>query len=194
MSMFIKKRQFLAATLVVALAAAITVNWYYSKYEPKASEPTSQEESVQGNLGDSLLVAGTAENVESTTGEEDAEAAFGKAKQYFADAKLKKTECHDEIEDEIEYILESGELDQASKDKINSILSKYSDVIKSETDCENLIKAKTGGECIVIINGDSVEVIIENGKMNENASMQIAEIIENNTNISAENLTIIETK
>ena len=57
MSMFIKKRQFLAATLVVALAAAVTVNWYYSKYDPKVSEPSSTEESVQGNLGDSLLVA-----------------------------------------------------------------------------------------------------------------------------------------
>lgn len=194
--MLVKKRQILAATLVVALAAAVTVNWYYSKYDPNVSDPSSSlsQESVQGNLGDSLLVAGTAANSENTTEEGETEAVFGNAKQYFADAKLKKTECHDEIEDEVEYILENGELDQSAKDKVNSILSKYAAVVKAETDAENLIKAKIGGECVVVINGDLAEVVIESGKMNENASLQIAEIIEKNTNIPAENLTIIEAK
>ena len=57
-----------------------------------------------------------------------------------------------------------------------------------------MIKAKIGGECVVIINGEKAQVIIENGKSNDSAILQITEIIENNTPVSPENLTIIEAK
>ena len=59
---------------------------------------------------------------------------------------------------------------------------------------KNLIKAKTSSRCVVIINDGTCQVVMEKNSLNDTVILQITEIIEKNTNISAENLTIIETK
>ena len=74
------------------------------------------------------------------------------------------------------------------------MLEQFKSTLKAQTDCEEMIKAKVGGECVVIINGEKAQVIIENGKSNDSTILQITEIIENNTPVSPENLTIIEAK
>ena len=100
----------------------------------------------------------------------------------------------DETVDVIEDILENPNLDTQQKQKISELLSDYTSKLKTQTDTENLIKAKTGSECVVIINEDKCQVILEKNTLNDTLILQITEIIEKNTNISAENLTIIEIK
>ncbi|MGN1418910.1 MAG: SpoIIIAH-like family protein, partial [Acutalibacteraceae bacterium] len=75
-----------------------------------------------------------------------------------------------------------------------SLLTQFKNELQAETDTENLIKAKTAGECLVIINDSSAQVILPKGTLNDSVLIQITEIFEKNTDISAENLTIIETK
>jgi hypothetical protein len=77
---------------------------------------------------------------------------------------------------------------------ISKMLSEYSANIKAQCDSEILIKAKTGSECLVVINEGKCQVILEKNTLNDTLILQITEIIEKNTNISAENLTIIEAK
>ena len=74
------------------------------------------------------------------------------------------------------------------------MISDYHDQLKSETDCENLISAKTSKECLVVINDGACQVILEKNTLNDLLILQITEIIEKNTEISSENLTIIELK
>ena len=191
MSILIKKRQILAATLVIALVAATGVNWYYSQFSTESvSESTTEE--ISGNLGDSLLVAGTTAKAEETT--ENVTAVSTDSERYFSEAKLKRKETEDEIIDNIEDILESQNLDSSQKMKISTILSEYTNAMKTQTDTENLIKAKTGSECLVVINEGKCQVILEKNTLNDTLILQITEIIVKNTNISAENLTIIEIK
>lgn len=188
MSMFVKKKQILAATLIIALAAAVTVNWYYSK--PKTSDAktstVSQEESKSQNLGDSLLVGASNVSQQPQQSESNAE--------YFASARLEQKNIKEEIEEEIEKTLKSENLGDAEKTKLNTLLDEFKNTLKAQTDCEELIKAKIGGDCVVILNKEKAQVIIENGKSNDSVILQITEIIENNTDVSAENLTIIEAK
>ncbi|MDO4380687.1 MAG: SpoIIIAH-like family protein [Clostridia bacterium] len=188
MSMFVKKKQILAATLVIALAAAVTVNWYYSKPKTESAKGTTvaEEETKKQNLGDSLLVG--ASNVS-----QNAEEAASNA-EYFASARLEQKNIKEEIEEEIEKVLKSENLKDDEKTKINSLLEEYKKTLKAQSDCEELIKAKLSGDCVVILNKEKAQVIIENGKSNEKTILQITEIIENNTDVSAENLTIIEAK
>lgn len=189
MSMFVKKKQILAATLIVALAAAVTVNWYYSKPKSDAAAKTStvaEEETSRQNLGDSLLV-GASNVTEDTT-------AVASNAEYFASAKLEQKNVKDEIEEKIEKILKSENISEDEKAKLGTLLEQFKNTLKAQTDCEEMIKAKVGGECVVIINGEKAQVIIENGKSNDSTILQITEIIENNTPVSPENLTIIEAK
>lgn len=187
MSILIRKKQILAATLVIALVAATGVNWYYSQYMNEGSLTDVTTEQVSGNLGDSLLVAATTAPSEETTAGSD-------SAKYFSEAKLKRTEAEDEVIDNIEDILENTNLDSKEKVDISNLLSEYSANIKSQYDAENLIKAKTGSDCLVVINEGKCQVILEKNTLNDTLILQITEIIEKNTNISAENLTIIEIK
>lgn len=189
MSLIIKKKQILTATLVIALVAATGVNWYYSQYMTTGTINETTTQSVSGNLGDSLLVAGTTASENENTTDVSAD-----SKNYFSEAKLKRAEAEDEAIDAIEDILENPNLDTQQKQKVSSLLSDYTSKLKAQTDTENLIRAKTGSECLVIINEDKCQVILEKNTLNDTLILQITEIIEKNTNISAENLTIIEIK
>ncbi len=205
--MLIKKRQVLTATLIIALCAAITVNWYFTKPEGSSVETTGAEEAVTGNLGDTLFVAGTAA-VNKTEGETEIDVNGSKptdvetesdeenmdSAEYFSSAKLKRTQASDEIIDNIQKIIDNDSLDKSEKNKIAVILSDYQNDIKTQTDAENLISAKTGKECLVVINGDNCQVIMEKNTLNDTLILQITEIIEKNTDILPENLTIIELK
>ncbi len=183
-----KKRQILAASLVVALALAVAVNWYYNRSAPE-TQPEGQSD-VQGNLGDSLLVAGTAEQTEDSTGETAQTAAA--VKRYFSDAKLRQTQYRDEIREEIESLMESDALDEAGKTKLVRLLSALDSRQKQQTDCETLLKAKLGGECVVVLGEETAQVVVEPGVVNESTSLQIAEIMAQLAQISSDHLTIIE--
>lgn len=201
--MIFKKRQVLTATLIIALCAAITVNWYFTKPQSSENGTTSADEAVTGNLGDTLFVAGT--TAADKTADESEESALVNnevktsteetdAEEYFSDAKLKRTQAYDETVSEIEKLLEKDNLDSAEKNKITVMLSDYKNDMKVQTDAENLITAKTGNQCLVIINEDNCQVILEKNTLNDTLILQINEIIEKNTDIFSENLTIIELK
>ncbi len=205
--MLIKKRQVLTATLIIALFAAIGVNWYFTKPQNSITETTSAEEAVTGNLGDTLFVAGTTatdtdneqaddENTESELVNNEVKTSehTAEAQEYFSSAKLKRTQSYDEVISNVEKMLDKDSLGASEKNRITSMLSDYQQDMKVQTDAENLISAKTGKECLVIINEDTCQVILEKNTLNDTLILQISEIIEKNTDIFSENLTIIELK
>lgn len=192
MSSILRKRQILTATLVVALTAAVAVNWYYNNKAITESEDVSSTfESVSGNLGDSILVAGTVP--ESTELPQEAQESDTDEK-YFSEAKIRKNEANDNILDCIDDLLKKSSLTESQSAQLNKLFEAYKNTVKWQTDAENLIYAKTGSECVVIINEGACQVVLKKNTLNDIIILQITEIIEKNTDISAENLSIIEVK
>ncbi len=192
--MNLKRKQILTATLVIALGAAVLVNWYYNDSVNKSDMEGSvlnENESVSGNLGDSVLVAGTVEYTTEITTQSDND---NSTEEYFSQAKIKRTQVNDKLSDTIEEILENKSFEQADIKRLEKCYKEYCDVLKWQTDAENLIYAKTGQNCIVIINSGSCQVIVDKNTLNDSVILQITGIIEENTNISVENLSIIEAK
>lgn len=189
--MLMKKKQLLMATLVIALGAAVAVNWYYTENPLEASsETTSVSEQVSGTLGESLSVGSSAVNEDVS---EAVQSVMANA-DFFTKERLKREEVYDEIIDAIEDMAENENNSQQQEDKITALLANYSKCMKTQSDTESLISAKTGSDCIVVINGEACQVIMEKNSLNDTVILQITEIIEKNTNISAKNLTIIEAK
>ena len=191
MGMVFKSKQILSATLVIALGAAVAVNWYYRNTPTLNDEMTTTIEEVSGNLGDSLYVGATTAAMQTS---ETADVNNSSGKNYFSEAKLKRMQGHDKIIDEIEKIINDGKIDSDTKKQLTSIISDFQNIIKTETDTENLITAKISSECLVVINEGACQVILQKNTLNEHVILQITEIIEKNTKISSENLTIIELK
>lgn len=100
MSMSIGKRQIVLATLVVALGAAVFVNWYYTKPDAEKANTgvtvTEQVSQAAGNLGDALLVNSSSVSSQDNTKETKAQQAQAKVEdEYFAQARLNRSTAHD---------------------------------------------------------------------------------------------------
>lgn len=192
--MIFKKRQVLMAALVVALGAAVFVNWYYTK-QPQTVQTNSpvsstqqdtenQEAATAGNLGDAQFVSGTLPSTENKTDEPE----------YFVQAKLDRTVAHDKAKETLQQTIDSSTADAESKKAASEALEKLSANIKKETDTENLIKAKISSGCVVVIDNGKAQVIVEKGKLNDTVVLQIKEIVIQQTGFTVENITIIEAK
>lgn len=179
--MIIKKKQIVTATLALALGAAVFVNWYYTKPQSQATANTENttKYSERENLGDAQYVSATTAKQSNET---------------LSDFKLKRDAAHDKAKEMYNSVIK----DQKSSDKAvteaTDSLRQLSDTIKDEADLENLIKAKTSAESVVIIDGDICQVIVPKGLLNDNLSLQIKELVINQTKISSKNITIIELK
>ena len=183
MSKLFKKRQILTATLALAMASAIAVNQYYNG-EMFKSETSTNVTEQQTNLGDSIYVNGSAE-----AGNDEVTEVMN-TEEYFAKAQLKRTQAHDEALDEIQKLIEN----KADYKEVETLLDAYTERVKLETDIENLITAKVQSNCLVIVNSEQAEVVVEGDAIDELYMLQITEIVSTQTKIPAENIIIIEAK
>ncbi|MBR5232710.1 MAG: SpoIIIAH-like family protein [Clostridia bacterium] len=175
-----KKRHLMMAGLVLVLGAAVLVNWYYTDPQKNAVsvENSSDVNEANGkNLGDAVYVNSTDINDE-----------------YFANAKLSRDESYDSAVATLKEIIESSDVDkqsvQTAADSINSITNKKI----AQVNIENLITAKTGSKCVTVISDDNVEIIVSDKVLNDTTVLQIKEIVMENSDISAEKISIIGAK
>lgn len=176
MSFTFKRKQLVFAGLALSLAVAIYVNWYYTRPTEMSeiqTQTTTQTEQV--NLGDAQFVNATLDS------------------NYFAQAQLKRSQAQDEAKQSLEEILNSKDADGQSKQSAQKAYEKLVNCIVLQQETENLIKAKSGGEVLVTL-GETAEIILQKGTLNDEIRLQIQDIISKKTDISSEKITIIEAK
>ena len=88
-----------------------------------------------------------------------------RAANYFASAKLRRSSAHDEASETLNKVIKDSSSDASAVKEATEALKALSNAIKLEGDIEALIKAKTGGDCVVIINNNSAEVIVAKGAL-----------------------------
>ncbi len=182
MKKLLKKRQLILVTLVLALGAAVFVNWYYTKPIVAADGstiPVTQVAATQNedHLGDSLYVHNP---YSSSSGE------------YFAGAKLKRSAAHDEAKETLNDIITNSKADAKAVADASKALQALANSIKLEGDCESLITAKTGSECIVTIGDGNVQAVLGGEPIDGAMAMQIKEILLEKTGYGADQISIVE--
>lgn len=188
--MIIKKRQLLLATLVVALAAAVFVNWYYTRPEIESANAgagvTTKPQVQEGaNLGDARYVISGDATLEDV-------AAQAQASEYFASAKLRRKTAHDEAAEALNDIIKDDSSSSEAVSKASSALEDLATAISLESDIENLITAKVGCENLVILNGGNAEIIVENGSVDDVSVIKIKEIAVKHTGYAVDKISITE--
>lgn len=189
--MIIKKRQLLLATLIIALAAAVFVNWYYTKPEIESANAnsnisTTQPEAQEGaNLGDARYVISTDAALEDA-------AAQAQASEYFASAKLRRQTAHDEAAEALNDVIKDSASSSEAVSKASAALEELAAAISLESDIENLITAKVGCENLVILNGGNAEIIVENGSIDDVSIIKIKEIAVEHTGYTVDKISITE--
>lgn len=190
--MIIKKRQLMLAALIAVLAAAVFVNWYYTKPEVESAQSVAGTTAARlaengANLGDARYV------ISSDVSLEDVEAAQA-ANEYFASAKLRRQTARDEACEALNDIIKDSSSNADAVEKATASLAAIAESITLESDIENLIYAKAGCENLVILNGGTAEIIVENGSLDDVSVVQIKEIAVKQTGYPVSNIAIVEMK
>ncbi len=173
MNIILKRRQLILATLVVALGAAVFVNWYYTgNSQLKTGDEKTQH--VQ-NLGEAKYVNAT----EST-------------QNSFEAMKFERKKQHDEALSELNKSLEAAQKNSPEAKEITESINALTKNYKIQTDIESLIKNAVKSESIVTLTEKTAQVTVTKSILNETTALKILEIITANTDIDAANVTIAE--
>ena len=192
MNLLIKRRQLVMATLVVALGAAVFVNWYFTNSDSQVAEEGEIGSEYVQSIGEAKYVNSNNAETEDTTNNATATATASKNTDYFTTVKLKRTKAHDEALADMKALLKESPESSKSTEEISKTIDSLSKTIKLEADIEALISAKLKCECVVMINNENAEVVVTKGNLNDASILQIMDAVLNNTDVKAENIKISE--
>ena len=188
------KRNAVVVAIVLFVGAAVYLNWSYNNQS--AADPGSNKESSgEKILGQTSLVNGNdSESEGELVSNPDVQDQGGTG--YFASARLNRQQARDNALELLQQAANDEKADQAMVDEANASIQVMAVYTMSEAQVENLITAKGYGDCICFINESGASVVVsstENG-LNDTDIAKIVEIVQEETGLSVNQITIIETE
>lgn len=169
----IGKGQIVVGVMIVALAAAV---WLNTKYLPSSTK----------YLGESTYVDNQNDGQAVQTG--------ATVSDYFETAKADREKVRSEAIEEIEEILKSSKLTDNDKKSALAAIEKITKNTANEINIENLLKAKGFQKALAIISDDEINIIVKSDGLTTANTLQIQDIVTNQTKISLSKIKIIPIK
>ena len=194
------KRQLILASLVLALGAAVYLNWQFAGTGVTVDgESSSETSSALGaaQLVNNNYVETVSDGVESASGEvsgQEAEPTQGEvseAAEKLSDARMTRQTARDEAVELLEDILNDAESDSAVKEAAVSEASAIAQNILKETNIESLVAAKGFSECVAYINGDTCTIVVNGDMEDAQNALIVRDIAATETGFSADQIKII---
>ena len=208
-------RRATAVTLAAALAVACYLNWQYARTDldtvavetAAAATSTSSEASSDssasssgssGQVTDALLTeAETASAANKNYGEAQlVSVANDTGSQFFDEARLKREKAHDEALDTIQKTMKDSSLSDSEKAEFTAQLTANLEDINAETEIETLIKAKGFADCLCFLQSGRADLtVMTSGEpLTTSQVAQIRDIVISKSNVTAQNITVVEVK
>ena len=131
-------------------------------------------------LGEAKLV----DNM-SDTYSEDTEA-------YFVSAQLNRQRSRDEALETLQVVIDSSETMPDVKDEALNRMISIASEIETEAIVEEMIKAKGFEDCLAVMTGEKINVIVKTPGLLTSEVAQITEIVTQENGFSPENIVIVE--
>lgn len=174
-----QKKYIISAAILLALGAAVYVNWQFTS-APSASAK---------ELGAASYVNATAAATEDETVQTSA--LSKEQKNYFATERTKRQSTQDKVIDEAKEIFD---LENASDEEISEAQKNVEQMLKNFTiqdSIESIIKAKGFSECMCCISDDGVTIIVPDAELNDNSVLIIDDAVTSHYDVSYENISIV---
>lgn len=185
------KRQIILASLVVALGAAVYLNWQFSDGHGFDEEQAISETTHE--LGEARYV-NTSKVAEKPDNLQPADPTNAQTKKFFAEASANRQKARDEALEKLKDLASSPNMTEEIKNEISKQVAAITKNIEQESNIENLIKAKGFGECLALIQNDECSVILSPGHLVENTAIVIKDIIMGQSGIKSDKIKITEAK
>lgn len=186
------KKQLVLASLVLALGAAVYLNWQFAgvKKLPVGS-PAIKEENTVSQLGAAQLVNNA--YVETVTDDLKGSTEAAANSQSLSEARLNRQNSRDEAMELLDDVLESVDADADAKKEAVDQASAIAQNILKETNVENLLSAKGYQESVAYLSGEDCSVVVS-GEVQDTDTLIIQEIVMEQTGLTADKIKIIKAK
>lgn len=207
-----KTRQATAAVMVLALGAAVYLNWSFAQQAPQeltAVQETavSEEDAVETSAVMDPLEAVEASDPAETVQEQQTNKNYGEAQmvsvsqdsgtEFFEQARLSRSQARDEALEALNEALKDTSVSEDEKKALTDKLSTQVNNITLETKLETLIKSKGFADCVVNLEGEqaNVTVMTENDALIAEEVARIRDALMGQcVGLDAQDITIVEVK
>ena len=110
---------------------------------------------------------------------------------YFVSSKLERETMYSEMLASYQKILDSSTISDSQKEAAQKEITKINDTKNAIMISENLIKTKGFNECLVLVNDDSINIVIDKEELNKEDTAQIQSIIAREMDAKLENIHIM---
>lgn len=199
-------RKATAITLAAALVVAVYLNWQYARTGVSLEEDAVQvaasaeatDETVSAPILDGLMTEAEAvSSANKNYGEAQlVSVSNNSGSKFFEEARLKRTKAHDEAMDTIQKTLKSASLSAEEKKTYTQQLTGNLEDINAENEIETLVKAKGFADCLCFLQSGRADLtVMTSGDALTAAQVaQIRDIVLSKSNVTAQNITIVEVK
>lgn len=198
-------RKATAITLAAALVVAVYLNWQYARTGVTLEEDAvnvaatvETEEAVSAPIMDGLMTEAEAvSSANKNYGEAQlVSVANNSGSKFFEEARLKRTKAHDEAMDAVQKALKSASLSAEEKKSYTQQLTGSLEDLNAENEIETLVRAKGFADCLCFLQSDRADLtVMTSGDALTAAQVaQIRDIVLSKSNVTAQNITIVEVK
>ena len=176
--------------IALSLAAAVSVMIYSDPMGIIKDTPVT-DYLYNADYSDSgTKILGEAKLVDNVSDSTEKDIVFEES--YFSNAAINREKSRDEALETLQVVVDSAEtLPDVRQTALTEIMEIASD-IEIEAIVEEMIKAKGFEDCVAIISGDNINVIVKSEGLQTSEVAQITDIVKGETNFTAENIRIVE--
>lgn len=182
------KKQLVLASLVLALGAAVYLNWQFAGVNKL---PVGDSSSEVSQLGAAQLVNNA--YVETVSDDLKKQPSSDSSADLFSEARLNRQNSRDEAMELLDDVLESVDADSDAKKEAVEQASAIAQSILKETNVENLLQAKGYEQSVAYLHDGECSVVVS-GEIQEADTLIIQEIVMDQTGVTADKIKIIGTK
>ena len=174
-----QKKHVIASALILALGAAVYVNWQFNG----GTAPASKE------LGAASYVNAT---VAATADESVGARSLSKEQQgYFASERAKRQSAQDGVIDRAKEIFDTENASEDEKSEAQRDVEKMLKTFTLQDSIESIVKAKGFTDCLCYISDEGVTVIVPKEQLNDAAALMIDDAVTAHYKVSYENISIV---
>lgn len=193
--MVFRKKELIAASLVVLIGMAGYLNWSYQD----TIHVTDGESYIETGkkLGEAQYVSGVEENVEETEAAAEAEDTAEVVTDtggYFEQAKLNRETSRSKSLEILNSTAENEKFDQEIRQKAGDKILETAKNTERENTMESIAQSKGYAEICVYLEDNSANIMVRKEGFCEEDVVKLTDIATETLNLSANNIKIVEVK
>ena len=178
------KRNLIIAGAVIMIGLAVYVNWIFFAGDNKDdSFNYDQSAGMNTNYGTTLGTGSNTGNQNSTSAD---------ANSYFSSVQVSRQKARDEALEVLNSVVDNDNATDQVKAEAVAEIRQIASEMENEAKIESLIKTKGYAQCVAVISGENVSIVLQHeGELSAAALAQINAIVYEQTGISPSGVSII---